>query len=290
MGSYIGFPLIAYGRLMGTLEVGVIPVNGFSTEDFNILQLITGQAAVAIRNAGLYEVQQRWNSQLFGLTNLSQAVGSLRDLKDLFTRLVGGLSPLFDVEILGFLLYNEQRHTLEGQTPFHGLPNNIAQMYKTVISPNSSSEKRILGQAIISTADASQDSAWADLGLQDVAQAASMRASALIPLLSAGRFLGYLQLSNPKEGNSPISQEGLRLLNIVANQVAAIIDNALLVQQARQRNQRTEAMRRIASLVSSNATLEETLRYSLQEVATLLQADAGSIFLVDESEGGMRAA
>lgn len=289
MGSYIGAPLIAYGQLVGTLEVGVTPVNGFSVDDLNILQLVTGQAAVAIRNAALYEVQQRWSSQLLGLTNLSQTVGSLRDLKDLFSRLVNGLSPLFDVDMLGFLLYDEQRRTLEGQMPFNGLPNNIVQIYKTSIQPNSTAEKRILGQDIISTTDAAQDPAWADLGLQDLAQAASMRDTALIPLISAGRFLGYLQLSNHKLGSVQIPQEEMRLLNIVANQVAAIIDNALLVQQARQRNQRAEAMRRIASLASSTANLDEILRFSVQEVATILQAEFASIILVDEGGGVMRA-
>lgn len=289
MGSYIGIPLIAYGLLVGTLEVGVTPTNGFSIEDLNILQLVTGQATVAIRNSILYEVQQRWNSQLLGLTNLSQAVGSLRDLKDLFSRLVSGLSPLFDVGILGFLLYDEQRRMLEGQTPFNGLPNNIVQIYKTIIYPNSPAEKRILGQDIISTPDASQDLAWADLGLQNLAQAASMRDTILVPLVSAGRFIGYLQLSNRKTGWSIIQREELRLLNIVANQVAAIIDNTLLVHQARQRNQRAEAMRRIASLASSSATLDEILHYSVQEIATLLQADFATIFLVDEGGGRIRA-
>lgn len=289
MGSYIGLPLMAYGLLVGTLEVGVVPVNSFSDEDLNILQLVTGQAAVALRNATLYEKQQRWNSQLFGLTNLSQAVGSLRDLKDLFSRLVSGLFPLFNVEILGFLLYDEQRRVLEGQMPFQGLPNNIVQIYKTTIRANSPADERLSSQDVIMTLDASQDAVWADLGLQDLAQAASMRDTALIPLLSAGRFLGYLQLSNHRQGNQLISQDELRLLNIVANQVAAIIDNALLVQQARQRNQRAESMRRIASLVSSTATLDEIITYALQEMSQLLQADAGAVFLLDEGEGVMRA-
>ena len=289
MGSYIGIPLSAYGHLVGTLEVGVTPVNGFSIEDLNILELVTGQAAVAIRNSVLYEVQQRWGSQLLGLTNLSQAVGSLRDLKDLFSRLVAGLAPLFDVGILGFLLYDEQRRTLEGQMPFNGLPNNIVQIYKTSIHPNSPAEKRILGQDILSTPDASQDVIWADLGLQNLAQAASMRDTIFVPLVSAGRFMGYLQLSNRKTGWSAIQDEELRLLNIVANQVAAIIDNTLLVHQARQRNQRAEAMRRIASLAASAATLDEILRYSVQEIATLLQADFATIFLIDEGGGRIQA-
>ncbi|PWH15993.1 MAG: hypothetical protein DDG60_04750, partial [Anaerolineae bacterium] len=289
MGSYIGLPLTAYGVLVGTLEIGVVPVNSFSQEDLNLLQLISGQAAVALRNAVLYEKQQRWNAQLLGLTNLSQAVGSLRDFKDLFSRLVSGLSPLFNVEILGFLLYDEQRRALEGQTPFHGLPDNIVHIYKTTIRSNSPAEEFISSQKVLTTLNASQDPMWAELGLQDLAQAASMRDTILIPLLSAGRFLGYLQLSNNRQTNPGISQDDLRLLNIVANQVAAIIDNAILVQQARQRNQRAESLRRIASLVSSNATLDEIITYSLQELFQLLQAEVGAVFLFNEEEGIMRA-
>ncbi len=289
MGSYIGVPLAAGGDLVGTLEIGVTPINGLSDEDLNIVRLITGQAAIAIRNARLYEVQQRWNSQLFGLASLAQTVGTLHDLKDLFTRLVDGLSPLFDVQILGFLMYDEQRHSLEGQMPFFGLPDSVVQIYKTTIAPNSPGEERLLKQEIISTKDAAQDSIWAELGLRDVSQAASIHDTALIPLVSSGRFVGYLQLSNHKRETTALTQDELQLLNIVANQVAAMIDNALLVQQARQRSQRSEAMRRIANLVSSSATLDEILRYSIQELTQLLQADSSAIFLVDESEGIMRA-
>ncbi len=289
MGSYIGIPLVAYTQLVGTLEVGVVPINGLADEDLNILQLVAGQAAVALRNAGLYEAQQRWNSQLLGLTSLSQAVGSLRDLKDLFARMVDGLSPLFNVEILGFLLYDDQRRVLEGQMPFHGLPNNVVQIYRAAVRPNSLGEKHILRQEIISSTDASQDLIWEELGLHNIAQAASMRDTALIPLVSAGRFLGYLQLSNHRKGEAPVSQEELRLLNIVVSQVAAIIDNALLVQQAHQRNQLTEAMNRIASMVSSSDSLDLTLQQALDEVAQLLRVDSGAIFLLDEGAGVMRA-
>ncbi len=290
MGSYIGIPLMIANEFIGTLEVGVTPSNGFSSEEINIIQLISGQVATALRNARLYEAQQRWTSQLFGLTNLSQSVSSLRDVKDLFARLVEGLYPLFNVNILGFLLYDEQRRVLEGQIPFHGLSNQFVPIYKTYIRPNSLAERRILSQDIITSKDASHDDIWADLGLQDLAQAASMRDTSLIPLVSAGRFLGYLQLSNHKQGvDIPLDQEELRLLNVVVNQVSAIIENALLVQQARQRNLRTEALRRISSLVSSPATLDEILRYSVQEISQILQADAAAIFLVDEQEGVMRA-
>ena len=69
------------------------------------------------------------------------------------------------------------------------------------------------------------------------------------------------------------------MANVIAGQAATIIDNAVLVQQARQRSQRSESLRRIASLVASSATLDEILRFSVQELAQLLRADiaAGAV-------------
>ncbi len=289
MGSYIGLPLEIGDQLVGILEVGVIPTGGFSSDDVALLKMVSGQAAVAIRNARLYEAQEKWSAQLLGLTNLSQAVGALRDVNELFESLVDGLSPLFNVKILGFLIYDEQRHVLSGQAPFFGLSSQFVEIYKTTIRPGSPAERLISSQEVISSPDASSDPLWDELGMRDMAQAASMRDTTLIPLVSAGRFLGYLQLSNHKQGDLKFSPDELQLLSLVANQVAAMIDNALLVQQARQRNQRSEAMRRLASLVSSSATLDEILRFSLQDSAQLLRADVAAVFLLDEQEGVMRA-
>jgi GAF domain-containing protein len=117
------------------------------------------------------------------------------------------------------------------------------------------------------------------LGLADMATAASLRDNALVPLLSSGRMLGYFQVGHHTRGTSAFTTEEIRLMNIVANQAAAIIENVLLVQQARGRAQRADALRRIASLAGSSATLDEILKYSVQELANLFQADAGAIFL-----------
>ncbi|MFO7586125.1 MAG: GAF domain-containing protein [Anaerolineales bacterium] len=289
MGSYIGIPLEAGGQLIGVLEVGIIPADSFSNDDVSLLRMVSGQAAVAIRNALLYENQERWTSQLLGLTNLSQTAGSLHNMRDLFSNLVDGLSPLFGVNMLGFLLYDEYRRSLEAQSPFFGLSSQFVDIYKTIIRPGSEAEKILSMQEILSTADASSDAIWAELGLQDMAQAASMRDTTLVPLVSTGRFLGFLQLSNNQKGYASLNPDELQLLNLVASQVASTVDNALLVQQARQRNQRSESLRRLASLVSSSATLDETLRFAIQEASQLLNADVAAVFLLDERDGIMRA-
>ncbi len=286
--SYLGIPLMVGGELVGTLEAGQTGDGAFGQHDFDLLFLVSGQAAVAIRNARLHEDEQKRVSELAGLANLNQALGTVRGIQDLFARLVESVAPLFSAEIIGFLLYDEEKHTLEGKVPFRGLPPHFVQIYRTAVAADSPAERVITSQHSLLTLNASTDENWRVLGLSDIAMAASLRDIALIPLLSSGRMLGYLQVGHHQRGVSSFTAEELRLMNIVANQAAAIIENVLLVQQARVRAQRSDALRRIASLSGSSATLEEILKYSVQELANLFQADSGAIFLMDETRGELR--
>src|SRR5258706_8017284 len=156
------------------------------------------------------------------------------------------------------------------------------------MSTIASAQGVIAGQQPVFTVNAANDDTWRALGLTDIAIAASLRDTALVPLISSGRMLGYLQVGHHVRGPSSFSADEARLMNIVASQAAAIIENALLVQQARTRSQRSDALRRIASLSSSSATLDEILKYSIQELTRLFQADAGAVFLMDESRGELR--
>jgi GAF domain-containing protein/nitrogen-specific signal transduction histidine kinase len=286
--SYLGIPLMAGGELIGSVEAGQKGGGAFGQHDLDMLSLVSTQAAVAIRNARLYEEEQKRGAELAGLANLNQSLGSVRDLEDIFGKLVESIAPLFPAELVGFLLYDEEKHTLEGKIPFRGLPPHLVNIYRSTIAEDGPAEAIIDGQQSIVTLNASNDENWRALGLSDIAIAASFRDNALVPLLSSGHMHGYLQVGHHLPGTSSFTTQEIRLMNIVANQAAAIIENVRLVQQARIRAQRSDALRRIASLSGSSATLEEILKYSVQELAGLLQANAGAIFLMDESRGELR--
>ncbi len=286
--SYLGIPLLAGGEFVGVLEAGQTTGSAFGSHDLDLLQLIAGQTAVAIRNAKLYEDEQKRAAELAGLANLNQSLGTIRDTQDLFARLVESIAPLFPMDIIGFLLYDEERRTLEGKNPFRGLPPHFVEIYRAVIPENSTAHKVIEDQQPIITQAAATDEIWRALGLTDIAVAASLRDNALVPLISSGRMLGYLQMGHHVGGARSFSEDESRLMNIVASQAAAIIENVLLVQQARSRAQRADALRRIASLSGSSATLGEILKYSVQELARLFNADTGAIFLMDEPRGELR--
>jgi PAS domain S-box-containing protein len=287
--SYLGVPMLVGGQFVGAIELAALTKDNFSESDLDVLNLLAGQAAIALNNAMLFQEERRRAAELAGLSKLAQTVNAIRDPQDLYSRLIDSIAPLLQVEILGFLVYDENRRVIEGQIPFLGIQPNVVELSNahTFLEPGSPGDE-IWRQAdpIIST-NAPEDSRLDALNLSHLALAAGIRNTALLPLNTGGRSLGYLQVANKKDG-TPFNQDDLRFLSIIAGQSAPIIENAALVQQSRHRAQRAETLRRIASLTSSSATLDEILKFSILDLSRLLQADIAAVFLLDENRAELR--
>lgn len=283
MQAYLAAPLWAGAKFVGVLELGATTPNAFQETDQDLLELIAGQSAIAVRNAALYEKEQTRSTELDSLAQLARAYGSARTVKEVLGNLLEAIHPIVKVNILGFLLYNENQHALEGQAPFYGFPEQFLPMYQIQVPPNGPLEQALLGKEPLVSANAREDAEFERLGLAPMAITAGLADTVMMPLVTGGRVFGYLQAANHLAGPIGFSAEELHLVQIIANQTAPVIDNAILVQQSRQRAQRAEGLRRIASLASSAATMTEILRYSLLEIARLLQADLAMVFLIDAS-------
>ncbi|HKJ38971.1 MAG TPA: GAF domain-containing protein, partial [Anaerolineales bacterium] len=286
--SYLGFPLIADDKLIGTLELGHLTPGVLGQQDLDLVQLISTQVAYSLRNAISYSTEQKRVSELSGLANLVESLGASHDYSDLIRKLIENISPLFSVDILGFLLFDEGKRSLEAQSPFLGLPSNIVDIYRASIPFNSPAEKIINNKNVIATQNAAGDQVWQELGLQTLAQAASLRESVLAPMISDDHLIGYFQISNHKQSSFEFTESEMRLAETVARQAVGIIENAVDMEQTRQRALRSDALRRIASLAASTATIDEILQFSIQELARLFQGDIAAIFLREEQVGELR--
>ncbi|NWG35393.1 MAG: GAF domain-containing protein [Chloroflexi bacterium] len=286
--SYLGIPLLADGDMVGVLELGQLAAETLGAHDLDIVQLIAPQIAYSIRNAILHEEEQKRLSELSGLANLIHTIGASHDYSRLIQRLIQNIAPLLPVDIIGFLLYDEGKRTLEAQSPFQGLPSHITDIYRASVPAHSPADRILLERNLIATRNAANDPYWRELGLQTLAQAASLRESVLAPMISEDRLIGYLQVSNHKGASLEFTDSEIRLIETIARQSAGIIENAVTIEHTRQRALRSDALRRIASLAASNATVDEILRFSIQELARLFQSDIAAVFLRDEGRGELR--
>ncbi len=221
--AYLGLPLLAGEEIVGTLELGSIAPGAFDPKYLALANLLSCLAAQTLRNAALFTSEQHRANMATGLAQLARAAGISQTPGELLPRVIEAITPLLAVELLGFLLYDETRHSLEGQAPFHGLPSEFLPLYRVDIKPLSQAETALFELQPVSSENAAEDLHWADLGLDGLARAAGLRESVLVPVVSSGRLLGYLQASNHRDHSSAFEEEELRILTLAAAIVAPLL-------------------------------------------------------------------
>jgi len=284
LSSYMGIPLHVGNEMVGLLEAGQTVSGPFTDQEFELLRLIAPQISTALRNAILFEQEQRRTLEYSGLAGVAQAVGVIRQPEDLFARLIDVITPLFDARLIGFILYDPLRRQLEAQVPFHGLPESIVRIFRARVAPGGAAEALIESRQVLVTANAAADEHWRTLGLGDVAVAASLRDSILMPLVASGQMRGYLQLSH-RPGAAELPDSERRLLKIVSDQLAAIIENAVLVRDSMERSARSDALDRLQQATIAASSVDAILEQGLQQIANLFPLDAALAFVLDESLG-----
>ena len=279
--AYVGVPLMVNDEAIGTLEVASFTPGAYTVVDRDFFAMMAGEVAIAIRNARRFSETYRQLQEMRNLTEMARAAGGVKEARQLITHIMNNLRPLLSARVIGFLFYDEVHRVLQAQWPFEGVPEGFAAAYRTRIPAGSRAEALLLQNEPLVTEDAPHDERWQVLGLDELNAVAGIHHSVLYPLNSGQRALGFLQVAN-KPDDAPFGADDLEVLRLVVAQVVPLLENAVLFEEARQRAQRAEALRRIASLAASEATLDELFKFSVMEMARLVGARYAAVLLLEE--------
>ena len=282
--SYLGAPLMAGPQLLGTLELVSYQYDAYQESDLTLFNALAGQAAVAIQNAQWFALQERRVAELTGLAEITRAIESTADTRELYGRLTANIARLLDVEIAGFALYDEAANALVGQAPFYGIPDFAAEIYRLPLRLGSAATRLWRENEFWLSNHAATDPLVDEVGLRAWADTVSLKTSLLIPIVMGERRLGVVHVGNKNKG-ALFADQDVRLLITFAGQAAAILDNARLVRQAQHRAEQAEGLRQIAAAIAASTSLDDILRAVMRQTAALLRCDTGVITLLDETRG-----
>lgn len=117
-----------------------------------------------------------------------------------------------------------------------------------------------------------------------------------VPIAAYGQRLGHIYLTDKIDAPA-FSLEDQRFIEMLASHAASAIENAKLYQKISEsetkltkRNEELGLMYSLATAVGLPRDLDRLLEDMLERVMSLFEAEAGEIFLLDESEGTYRKA
>ncbi|NDJ54936.1 MAG: GAF domain-containing protein [Chloroflexi bacterium] len=282
MAEFAGINSVALAALtVGEEKIGALMVSNkinntpFTLEDIRILQTYAGQASIIVESVRLYGEEQNRVAELEGLQQIVQAMSSFTNPEQLYGQLTQRIAELMGVEVCGVMIYEPEHDHIAARTPFHGMPEYIADEYKIVLGRRGLAREIWREHEIFFSNDVLTDDKIDALGVRGTALTANLRTILLVPLSAGGRRIGLLQVSNKRDGSN-FNDDDKRLIQIFAGQAAALIDNARLYQDTDATlKQRAAELRSVARISSElNATLE--LQRILEVIAIEAERSEGA--------------
>ncbi|MGQ9908582.1 MAG: GAF domain-containing protein [Candidatus Flexifilum sp.] len=280
-------PLQAGARRIGLLLVANKRGRAaFTSQDAQTLRLLGAQVAVIVADLRAARDEQRRETEMIGLQEITQAFGAIAHEDEFFASATERIARLMDLQMCGILLYDEAQHRLVAQPPFYGLDDALIRAYSIDLPPGSVMAEIWENDDYWFTNNATNDTVALYAGLADLAGMLGVKKTLLAVLSSGGRRLGVVQVSNKHSGDD-FTEKDARLLLIFAAQVAAMIENARLFRETQRRAEEAELLRQIAEAAGQVTTVEDDLTPALRGIARLLRAGGVFINLLDRQTGSL---
>jgi PAS domain S-box-containing protein len=265
--SEMAVPIIFMGeRVIGVLDVLAKEVDSLDEGDANLLRSLANQVAIALTNADLFRQTQialaetetlyETSRQIIAAQNLSEVVDAVVEQAPIraINRVV-----LFVFEYdagghLGAIVCQAAWHSGQGTRPAQ--VNDRAESHKYPIIKLFVSEEPLFFEDI-------QQDQRADPAMLKLSQRLNIRAMAVLPLWGRGRQLGVLVL----EGEQPYTfgPYELRPYISLSGQIATIIENLRLLEQAQQRAIELATAQEATELAQEQLLQDITQRRKVQE-------------------------
>jgi phosphoserine phosphatase RsbU/P len=239
INSEMALPMIVRGRLVGVIDLQSTVPNVYTREHVALGRLIAARVAAAIENARLHRRTNLQKQTLETLAKLNRDLSTL-DLDSVLGRLADWLKTLVPFDAMGVYLLDEQLQVLRKrftQRAWGEHPNLIAIGSGIV---GSAAESR----QIIRVGDVTQDSRYIEANPGVVSEVA-------VPLMNKGRLIGVLDVESRQPNR--FRDDELRLLSLIARELAISIENAQLFEELQQREQNMQqdllAAQRVQSIL-----------------------------------------
>lgn len=241
----MAIPLLHRDKLVGVINIEGPEAEAFSPEAQVALRVLARHLAAAIENATLYR-ETRWYAGLLGtLYEIGKETASILDLDALLHRVAESVKRVIDYEIFGILLLEPGSDELV--------------LRKSVRYGTYGAKTRIaLGQGLCGTAALLKQPILVGNVLEDpryLPLIPETRSELVVPLVHKDRLVGVFDLESSVLNR--FTEEHVKMLTLLASQVAVAIENARLVEELKRKDARLAKELAIAGQVQHGLFPEE---------------------------------
>jgi phosphoserine phosphatase RsbU/P len=224
----LAVPMLARGRLVGVIDLQSTRLNAYTEYDRNLLRLIAARVGSIIDSARLFRRVDRQNRTLKILTHLSREFSSILDLNELLRHIAEAIKALIKYDAFSILLIDRERKCLR-------------QRFSIRYDQRVDLDNIPLGRGITGAAAESREVIRSDNTLADpryIPNHPDVRSEVAVPLVARGEVIGVMDLESDQY--AWFTEDHVRMLSLLAPQIASSVDNAHLYEAIALRERRIE--------------------------------------------------
>jgi PAS domain S-box-containing protein len=271
--SAVCVPLIGRERAVGVLVAGRREINAFTPEDVSLLNIIAGQAGVALENAQLFFAERRRREISNTLREVARIINATLDVQQVMPLVLEQLARVIPYDTATVLL--RAGHQLRVSAA-RGFTNNAAVLHISFGSEQGVVARVVREKRALVLDDIRLAPDW---HASDVPETQAIRAWIGAPLIVKDEVIGVLSVDRFEPGAYTV--EDAQIAATFAEQAAIAVVNARLYAASERRSHGLRALTTTAQAINSTLELDEILRLVAGHARQWLGMEAASVSLVD---------
>lgn len=277
--SWLGVPLLARGEAIGAVILQDLEnEHSFGEDDLRFVTAVSSQIASTIYNIRLLNESQQTALQFETAAEIARDISSSLDLDELLLKAVDLIRSRFDFYHASVFLKD-----LPGEfVAIREATGDAGAQMKRMGHKLGIGSKSVVGYVagkgeVLVVNDTSRDTTYFANPLTP-----ETRAEAAIPLKVGDRIVGVLDVQSKRA--YAFSNENLRILQILADQLAIAVINTELFAETQEHLAQHRLLHHITTTAASGTTLDEALQSAVNGLQVTLGGDRVSILLANREK------
>ena len=272
--SMVVVPMLYGARVNGVVTISKLGRDQFDSDDVRLLEVLAGQASVALENARLYEAQRREAENARALLELADKLGQAPSFHAIGNETVVETIKLMSTSQASLWLYDPR--SKEYRCAAHeGYAEQSESRQLVKFTMTHEQGARLLEgrkQPFV-------------VGPVDIARkfetdpSLRLKTAAIAPLPLNSGLEGWLVARQPEEGPLHFTEERLRLLAGIAYQAATALQKASLYKDQKEAADEASSLLEFSRRLAEAETLDEIFDRTVELTARILGSPRSSLWL-----------
>jgi GAF domain-containing protein/ActR/RegA family two-component response regulator len=276
--SGICLPLRVMDTILGAFSVQSYSPYAFDQALLNAVRALGSQIAVALENSRLMNEKEQKARNLQALQDLTIAINSTLDLKEVLTRTCQAAVELSGADHSGLLLFDPDLGQGEVIAEYPPTDTTVGRIIPVRGVP--AEERLVFEQEPLNIPDVASETS---LGLvRDLLLQSGIRSIMIVPVIFDGKVVASFSL-DALEKPRTFSQSEIEICQSLANQVAVAIRNVRLFKETDEGREYLRSLYQATSKIIAQHDPNEVLQHIVDTACRTTGAWRAAALLVDES-------